>query len=87
MGKKADKKSAQKKDKTLKAEKKKDKKAKSKKGKNGLSRLSAEERLEMISTAAYYIAEQHGFTPGRAENDWAEAERQIEKRLRKKSKD
>ena len=40
--------------------------------------VSAEKRLEMIATAAYYIAERHGFTPGREASDWQIAERQID---------
>ena len=39
--------------------------------------LSAGERARMVAEAAYYIAEKRGFVPGRAEQDWAEAERQI----------
>ena len=39
--------------------------------------ISPEKRLEMIATAAYYIAERHGFTPGREASDWQMAERQI----------
>jgi hypothetical protein len=82
MGKKADKKTAKKRDKSLKTEKK-EKKSKRKSASKKPSKLSPKERLEMVATAAYYIAEEHGFTPGRAEADWLEAERQIEALLRK----
>lgn len=38
---------------------------------------SAGERARMVAEAAFFIAEKRGFVPGRAEQDWAEAERQI----------
>jgi len=34
----------------------------------------AESRLDMIATAAYYLAERRGFAPGRELDDWLEAE-------------
>lgn len=86
MAKKADKKTPKKRDKALKAEKKEKKskaKSKSKSKKKNAAKLSTKARLEMVATAAYYIAEEHGFTPGRAETDWLEAERQIEALLRR----
>jgi len=39
-----------------------------------------EERYSMVETAAYFIAEQHGFQ-GRSDEHWAAAERQIAARL------
>lgn len=39
--------------------------------------VSAGDRARMVAEAAYFIAEKRGFTPGRAEQDWAEAERQV----------
>lgn len=40
--------------------------------------ITMEKRAEMIATAAYYIAERHGFNPERADQDWREAELQID---------
>ncbi len=42
---------------------------------------SAEERGEMIAVAAYYLAEQRGFTAGGATADWLEAEQRIDRML------
>jgi len=42
----------------------------------GVSKPTPEERYRMIETAAYFIAEQHGFQ-GRSDAHWAAAERQI----------
>ena len=42
------------------------------------------ERQRMIAEAAYYIAEKRGFSPGNHDQDWAEAERQIDAILKKK---
>ncbi len=39
------------------------------------------ERQLMISEAAYYRAEQRGFTPDQETDDWLEAEKQIEEIL------
>jgi len=41
---------------------------------------TSEERYRMIETAAYFIAEQHGFH-GHADEHWAAAEREIAARL------
>jgi hypothetical protein len=41
---------------------------------------SPEERYRMVETAAYFIAEQHGFQGGSDEH-WAAAEREIAARL------
>ncbi|MCU7876870.1 MAG: DUF2934 domain-containing protein [Candidatus Thiodiazotropha sp. (ex Lucinoma borealis)] len=69
MGKKADKASRKK-------DKKREKKAK--KLKQKASTITPEQRLDMIATAAYYIAEKHGFDPLRATQDWEDAEQQID---------
>ena len=42
-----------------------------------------EERWKMISDAAYYIAEKRGFLGGDPAQDWCEAERQIDERMKK----
>lgn len=42
---------------------------------------SADERLSMIALAAYYRAEQRGFAPGAALEDWLAAEAEIDRRL------
>lgn len=39
--------------------------------------VTAEERHRMIAEAAYYRALQRGFAGGSAEDDWAQAEREI----------
>jgi hypothetical protein len=39
-----------------------------------------EERYRMVETAAYFIAEQHGFQ-GRSDEHWAAAEREIAAKL------
>lgn len=44
--------------------------------------LSAEERDEYISTAAYYKAEARAFAAGQEMDDWLEAEAEFENRLR-----
>ena len=38
-------------------------------------------RYQMIETAAYYIAEKHGFDPRKSIEDWAQAEREIDRKL------
>lgn len=40
-----------------------------------------EQRRNYIEVAAYYIAERHGFTPGRELTDWAAAEAEIDRLL------
>lgn len=40
--------------------------------------ISAEERVRMISDAAYYRAEARGFLGGDPERDWLEAEAEID---------
>lgn len=40
--------------------------------------ISADERIRMISEAAYYRAEQRGFRGGDPERDWLEAEAEVD---------
>lgn len=40
-----------------------------------------EQRRNYIEVAAYFIAERHGFTPGRELTDWAAAEAEIDRLL------
>jgi hypothetical protein len=47
----------------------------------GAASVSFEERHNLISTAAYYLAERRGFFPGAELNDWLEAETQIDSLL------
>jgi hypothetical protein len=47
------------------------------------SSLSAEERVRLISQAAYYRAEQRHFAPSNPVDDWRAAEAEIDARLRK----
>jgi len=81
MGKRSDKD----KDKEKKAKKetkpKSEKKPKKTKPKTKDVKVSPTRRIEMIATAAYYIAERHGFQPNRADEDWREAELQIDAEL------
>jgi len=44
------------------------------------TKLTPEARYRMVETAAYYIAEKHGFQ-GRSDEHWVAAERQIAKLL------
>lgn len=83
MGKQSDK-DKEKKEKKAKKETtpKSEKKPKKTKLKNKGAAVSPMRRLEMIATAAYYIAERHGFQPDRAGEDWREAELQIDAELR-----
>ena len=41
-----------------------------------------EDVQRMIAIAAYYRAEKRGFSPGREEEDWREAEMEIRSRVR-----
>lgn len=45
------------------------------------SPVTAQMRRSMIAEAAYYIAEQRGFTEGRTLDDWLLAEKQIDAAL------
>lgn len=40
-------------------------------------RITADQKADLISEAAYYLAERRGFAPGASMDDWLEAERQI----------
>lgn len=42
-----------------------------------VSAPSPDELKGMIATAAYYLAEQRGFSPGHELDDWLEAERRV----------
>lgn len=44
--------------------------------------VSADERHRMIASAAYFRAESRGFAPGGELEDWLDAEREVEDRLR-----
>lgn len=44
--------------------------------------VTTEERHRMITEAAYYLAERRGFAGGSAEDDWLQAEREIDRALR-----
>ena len=55
--------------------------ATAKKGKSTGS-LWQEIRLQMIAEAAYYRAEHRGFAAGEALQDWLEAEKEIDQRLK-----
>jgi hypothetical protein len=46
------------------------------------SAISAEERHQLISEAAYYRAQQRGFTGGDPIQDWLEAEMEVSGRFR-----
>jgi hypothetical protein len=48
-----------------------------KRASRGAEEVSAKQRYRMIQEAAYYRAEKHGFDPGRAMQDWLEAEQEI----------
>ena len=43
--------------------------------------ISSDKRNHYVEIAAYYIAERHGFTPGREVADWDEAEAEIDRLL------
>ena len=47
----------------------------------GSSEVSAEQRRCYVEVAAYFIAERHGFTPGRENEDWIAAEAEIDRML------
>lgn len=52
-----------------------------KKRANGHSVISAEQRYQLICTAAYFRAERRGFIGGSPEQDWCEAEIEIDQSL------
>jgi hypothetical protein len=43
--------------------------------------ISPEQRRRHVELAAYFIAERHGFTPGREHEDWNAAEAEIDRML------
>lgn len=43
--------------------------------------LTAEDRLQMVRTAAYFRAERRGFAPGHEAADWLAAEAEVEAQL------
>ncbi len=46
-------------------------------------RLFSKSRYELIAEAAYYRAERRGFAAGDPDEDWREAEREVEDLLRR----
>ncbi len=44
--------------------------------------VAPEERYQMIAAAAYFLAERHGFSRGRALDDWIAAEKEIDSMLK-----
>ncbi|HEY6095158.1 MAG TPA: DUF2934 domain-containing protein [Gallionellaceae bacterium] len=44
--------------------------------------ITAEERYLMVERAAYFLAERHGFSSGRALDDWIAAEKEIDSMLK-----
>ncbi len=62
---------------------KKDKhKIKAPKNSKQKKKISAEERIEMIRTAAYYLAQKRGHQGNYELDDWIEAEKMISKELK-----
>lgn len=51
-------------------------------GGNSETSLSEDERRRMVAEAAYYRAQQRGFTTGGEVDDWLAAEREISQRLK-----
>ena len=45
--------------------------------------VTPEERYQMIATAAYFLAEQRGFTGGYEREDWISGEAQIDAKFNK----
>lgn len=43
--------------------------------------VSAEQRYKYVEVAAYYIAEKRGFDGGSNDEDWVQAEREIDRLL------
>jgi hypothetical protein len=48
---------------------------------DGVAAISPEERQEMIAIAAYYRAARHGFSGSTTEQDWLEAEAEVDQAL------
>jgi len=70
--------SAKKKDVTKKASKKAKTKSKTKKTSKQKQKITPEERLEMIRTAAYYLAQKRGYQGNCEMSDWIDAEKEID---------
>lgn len=51
-----------------------------------LIKLPPEERYHLVRETAYYIAERRGFRGGSAEDDWAAAEKEVDRILKAKAK-
>ena len=47
--------------------------------------VTPEERWQMISEAAYFLAEKRGFSGGNPCDDWVQAEQQVDARLRQRA--
>jgi hypothetical protein len=47
--------------------------------------VTPEERWQMISEAAYFLAEKRGFSGGNPCDDWAQAEQQVDTELRQRA--
>ena len=47
--------------------------------------ITAEERWQMISEAAYFLAEKRGFSGGNPCDDWTQAESQVDALLRQRN--
>lgn len=45
------------------------------------SEVGLEQRRHYVEVAAYFVAERHGFTPGREHEDWVAAEAEIDRML------
>lgn len=45
------------------------------------SEVGLEQRRHYVEVAAYFVAERHGFTPGREYEDWVAAEAEIDRLL------
>jgi len=44
-------------------------------------KVSAEQHRRYVEVAAYFMAERHGFTPGREQADWVAAEAEIDRMI------
>lgn len=56
--------------------------AQSRKAKSNGAAVSDQQRRNYVEVAAYYIAERRGFHGGSELEDWAQAEREVERLLR-----
>jgi hypothetical protein len=48
---------------------------------SGLGVIGPQERYRMIAEAAYFLAERRGFIGGSPDEDWLQAEAEVERRL------